>query len=140
MSLKFEIFSSNDQDKHFYSLMGEYFANRRLKKEVGEQLYNEDNSVWFIALERNKVVGFAAAFVRKGYIHFDFTYTKPENRNKSIGSKLFKMRLDHFKNAELRVVVETENAERLKKYQKYGFEVFTARGRFSWLKRPSTDV
>lgn len=75
------VFKNDSQDDVFYATMGRYFASLDIAKELGCQLYNKQNSVWYISMYKNTVLGFAALFDNGKYYFLDNLYVLPEFRN-----------------------------------------------------------
>ena len=78
------IYSSDYQNKDFYAIMGRHFASLDIAKELEQQLYNKDNSVWYLSTYRDAVLGFAALFDNGKHYFLDCLYVFPEMRNEGI--------------------------------------------------------
>lgn len=46
----------------FYSKMGKYFAEKEYQNEL-PYLHNEDEKIWFVAMEEGEVAGFASLVI-----------------------------------------------------------------------------
>lgn len=82
------VFKSDNQGDNFYVLMGRYFASLDIAKELERQIYNKDNSVWYISTYKNTVLGFASLFDNGKYYFLDNLYVFPEHRNDGIAREL----------------------------------------------------
>lgn len=82
------IFKNDNQGDNFYVLMGRFFASLDIAKELERQIYNKDNSVWYISTYKNTVLGFAALFDNGKYYFLDNLYVLPEYRNDGIAREL----------------------------------------------------
>lgn len=78
------IFNSKENESVFYSLMGKFFASLDIAKELERQVYNKDNSVWYLDCFDNEVIGFAALFDNGKHYFLDNLYVLPQHRNKGV--------------------------------------------------------
>lgn len=82
------VFKSDNQGDNFYVLMGRYFASLDIAKELERQIYNKDNSEWYISTYKHTVLGFASLFDNGKYYFLDNLYVLPEHRNDGIAREL----------------------------------------------------
>lgn len=82
------VFKSDNQGDNFYVLMGRYFASLDIAKELERQIYNKDNSVWYISTYKNTVLGFASLFDNGKSYFLDNLYVLPEHRSEGIAREL----------------------------------------------------
>jgi hypothetical protein len=64
----------------FYSLMGWFFGSRQVAKEVGINIYDDQDKRWFVAFEGGRIIGFASL---KGRLVSD-CYVVPSKRNAGV--------------------------------------------------------
>ena len=64
----------------FYSLMGWFFGSRQVAKEVGINIYDDQNKRWFAAFEDGQIIGFASL---KGRLVSD-CYVVPSKRSAGV--------------------------------------------------------
>ena len=120
-------------DDGFYAKMGKYFADKTIIKELDNQLYNEDNMVWYIYEENNVIKGFLSIQSIKNYYYIDNFYVLPEYRNNKIGSTLLDFVLDIFNDKKIKLITRNEIALRL--YFSRGFKVVRKNGRYRYLEK-----
>ena len=82
------VFKSDSQQDNFYALMGRHFASLDIAKELERQIYNYENSVWYISTYKRTVLGFAALFDNGKYYFLDNLYVFPQHRNDGIAREL----------------------------------------------------
>lgn len=83
-----KVFKSEYQNADFYAKMGQYFASLEIAKELERQIYNKDNSVWYVATFRNSVLGFASLFDNGKYYFLDNLYVLPECRGQGTAKEI----------------------------------------------------
>lgn len=129
-----KVYEEKDQGDEFYALMGRYFADKMFLKLLGESLYNEPESTWFIALEDKDVLGFCAAFKKPTHIYFNNFYVKDKYRNQAVGSKLYEKRLGWCKKAGTEIRSMVKDTRSLHLYKKNGFSIYGKRGYYNLVK------
>lgn len=78
-----------NKDQCFYSMMGPFLARREVEKEIGYQIYDDDDKEWFIALDDCAIVGFCYRHEKpKGAYQIGSCYIVKEHRHKGIFQKL----------------------------------------------------
>lgn len=82
------VFKNDNQGDYFYMLMGRHFASLDIAKELERQIYNKDNSVWYISMYKHAVLGFASLFDNGKYYFLDNLYVFPEHRNDGVAREL----------------------------------------------------
>lgn len=82
------VYMSDCQNDEFYAEMGRYFASLDIAKELERQLYNKENSVWYVSDFDGFITGFAALFDNGKYYFLDNLYVLPEYRNGGIAREL----------------------------------------------------
>ncbi len=125
--MKMLVLKNNHQD--FYLLMGPFLARREIEKEIGYQLYDDDDKEWFIALERGYVVAFCYRQEKtKGTFQIGSCYTVEERRQKGIFKKLLAKTTKGLKgNVEL----TTRNKDLQRLLIREGFTEIGTRGSFA---------
>lgn len=126
------IYEQEQQKKSFYSIMGYYFASLDIKRELESQLYNKDNSTWFLAYEGVELVGFCSIFEEKNKIYFDNFYIIDDFRNKGYGSLLFDAMIKYCREKytkKIEAIASNEKAVGL--FEKYNFECAGNRGKYT---------
>lgn len=113
--MEIKIYKQKEQDKEFYSIMGKYFASRKIAKEFGGyQLYNTDNSIWYLLYDDNKLIGFCSSIINENYILLDNFYILNVFRNKGYSKYLLNEWIEYNKvfKKDLKVMVSNEYQKR----------------------------
>lgn len=79
-----QILNLSKDRKDFYLLMGPYFGSRSVAKEVGINIYDDDDKEWFCAFVDRSLIGFAS--VRKSLV--SDCYVKPAWRGRGVFSAI----------------------------------------------------
>ena len=83
-----QVYTSDFQNDRFYSKMGKFFASLDIAKELERQVYNKDNSVWYLSCFDNEVLGFAALFDNGKHYFLDNLYVLPQHRNEGVAREI----------------------------------------------------
>lgn len=120
-----------NQDKNFYSYMGPFFGSRKVAKELGMPLWDDDN-IWIIAFNHDKVIGFCSFIKHKSQSKATLksAYVLEEYRNKGVYDRLFKERLNVLKKMKIKHLVATTTEKSWSTHERYGFKHITNRGRY----------
>lgn len=54
------IVKMNNKDEKFYEYMGKIFGSRLIQNQTNDRIYDDDNKVWYIFLEDEKVIAFVS--------------------------------------------------------------------------------
>ena len=119
-------------DKEFYKIMGPFISRREIVKELGYNIWDDDNKNWFVAIKNDKVCGFVAAIARNNSIIFCNDYVLPQYRKQGIYEALFAARLYNYKN---NIITATVTNASLGCYLANGFSVVGKRGKYYIVKR-----
>lgn len=125
------VFKSEYQNEDFYAKMGRYFASLDIAKELERQIYNKDNSIWYIATFRNSVMGFAALFDNGKYYFLDNLYVLPECRGKGVAKELVGEIVDNKADKPIRCIANNPYA--LKIFYSHGFKEVGQNGKYKKL-------
>ncbi len=49
-----------NKDENFYKYMGKIFGSRLIQNQINDRIYDDDNKMWYIYLEDEKVVAFVS--------------------------------------------------------------------------------
>ena len=134
MGIIIKLFDNYEAQKpSFYSIMGKFFADRSIIKEMDCQLYN-NNCYWIIAFnELYDVLGFVSIEAKKSYLYIDNFYVLKEFRDKNIGNRLIKTLVHIFSEDELRLITANQQAEHI--FINNGFEVYGANGKYKKMRK-----
>ena len=103
----------NKTQSDFYQVIGPFFGNRQMSKEVGIQPFDDDEKTWFVSMIGTNPVGVASL---KGSTISD-CWVKPSNRNEGVFSSL----LDYIvRNTNSNLKANCTNMSK-RIFQKFGF-------------------
>ena len=127
----------NSNETNFYFLMGKFFADRSIIKEMDCQLYNEEGMTWFVYFNKEgKVCGFASIQQKTRnklkWNYLDNLYVVPEERGKGIGNKILQDVMKNYNN----IYLITRNEKAIKMFINNGFFVNGApKGRYLTMQK-----
>lgn len=127
------VFKSEYQDDKFYALMGRYFASLDIAKELEQQVYNKDNSVWYVSMYKNAVLGFVSVFDKGKYLFIDNLYVMPECRGKGVAKELVEYIVEDFTEKPIRCIAS--NPAALKIFDRFGFVEVGINGKYKRLAK-----
>lgn len=125
------IFEGNYQNDEFYALMGKYFASRKIAKELEQQVYNEDGSVWYVATQDGYLTGFVSVFEKGKHYFIDNLYVLPQYRGQGIAKKLVGSICKEDYDKPLKCIASNEYA--LKIFLSFGFVEVGTNGKYKKL-------
>ncbi len=119
---------TNSSETIFYFLMGKFFADRKIIKEMDCQIYNENNMDWFLYFNKEgEVIGFLSLEPKKDYLYLDNFYVVEKERGNGIGRKLIEHCLNEV-NKTIKLISRNENA--IKIFENNGFKKTRKNGRY----------
>ena len=86
----------SNRDRDFYPLLGPFLARRGVEAELGGRVWDDDDRVWYVALDRGRAVGFCAARQARTHAVWSTAYVVPERRREGIYTSLWRMRESEF--------------------------------------------
>lgn len=113
------VFKSNNQDKLFYSWMGEYFASLEIGKELERQVYNKPNTDWYLSIREGSVAGFASVCDCGKHYFLDNLFVLPCFRNSGIAKEIVGYIVKDFTEKPIRCIANNPYA--LKIFSSFGF-------------------
>lgn len=127
-----EIKVMTNKDEDFYKYMGPFFGSRKVAKELGMPLWDDDERTWIIAFDNDKVVGFCSFVKHKSQNKATLKsgYVVEEYRNSGIYDQLFKYRLDVLKEMKVKKLISTTTNKSWHTHERYGFKHTINRGRY----------
>lgn len=132
---KNETFLPNEQDNRFYGIMGKYFADKKIIKEMDNQLYNTENTVWVINMDKtsNDIRGCISITDNNKYLFIDNFYVLEKYRNDGVGRTLLKEVLKVNEGQTIKLITRNEIAFRM--FCSVGFETYRKNGRYYYMQR-----
>jgi len=104
-------------------------ADRYAPKLIREQL-NAPRQIWRVAKRSHALVGFAHALLDETGCKLDKLYVHPDHQRGGIGAALMRMIEDWARSQQARrlwLQVNRGNAQAIRAYQKYGFQIVESR-------------
>ena len=127
----------NSKETNFYFLMGKFFADRNIAKEMDCQLYNEDGMTWYVYFNKEgKVCGFASVIEKnrdkEKWYYLDNFYVVKEERGKGIAKEI----LQHILNDYSSIYLISRNEIAINMFMNYGFvKSGAAKGRYITMEK-----
>lgn len=125
-------FEGDYNKQEFYSLMGQFFAEKDYQKRL-PYLYNDSNMTWCLCLDTQKnVLAFSSYLIKKSEINFktDFYLNDIEYSN-----ILLKYKLEQLKDYNLPIVTATCDSEMYNLLKQYNFHVVRQTKNYIFLRR-----
>jgi ribosomal protein S18 acetylase RimI-like enzyme len=127
--MKIKTYEQDQQKDEFYAAMGEHFASLDHKKELdGWQLYNKDNSTWFLLYNEKTLIGFCAMFKKIEHYYLDNFMILKSFRHKGYANILMTECLKYFDKIKLKTM--TNNIIQMKILEKFGFVKSGSKGSY----------
>ena len=126
-----QIVRMTNKDKNLYFYMWPFVGSRKVAKELGIPVWDDDN-IWFIAFDNDKIVGFCSyvKYKTQNKAVLKSAYVLDEYRRKGIYDELFRARLEDLKKQGIKRVVATTTSKSWSTHERYGFKHTTNRGRY----------
>ncbi len=124
--------------ERLWILLGRFFCDRAVIKEMAGPLFSGPGVVWFVALERGEVIGFCSLRVATHAYWHDYAYVIPSSRGKGVFEKLAKHRdkyLASLKPLPSKVAVPKP---RWSRYKRRGWKVDSERGSWVYASREAS--
>lgn len=113
--------------------MCKYFADKNIIKELDNQIYSDNDMLWFIYEEDNILKCFLSIKDLTSHYYLDNFYTIPKYRGIGIAKYLLHYVLNYINNKPIKLV--TRNDIALQLYLKNDFIVYKQIGRYKYLIR-----
>lgn len=99
-----------NKNENFYQYMGKIFGSRLIEKQTNDRIYDDDNKLWYLFLEENKVMAFVS--ISKNVIKNIYT-----TKNKYLEEILEKVKQENI------ITYSIVTKYYLSTYEKAGFKV-----------------
>lgn len=102
---QFSIYRINRNHPMFYCVMGRFFCNRQVIKELQGPIYDDIGYEWFISVDKDDVIAFSS--IRRlsaDAFQFGETWVDPQYRRQGIFTKLFDTKENHCWNQNANVI------------------------------------
>lgn len=121
--MKMTIISGSNPD--VYKFVGPFAMNKSVVAEFeGYPLLNNDRMTWFIIIENDQVLGFAAIDLQGDIAEFTNAYIIPEKRDKGLYQELYNERMNFCKTTGIiKKVKAICSNDSIEFYRQHGFTV-----------------
>ena len=99
-----KVFKSKDQNRDFYALMGEYFANLDIAKELERQVYNKPETTWLLDFQDGQLAAFVSVHETPKHYFIDNFYVISMFRGAGIGDYLIGKIVENFNDKLLKCI------------------------------------
>lgn len=120
MKIEIKVFEPGYDKREFYGYMGDPLTMPDVRREI-PYLTNARDMVWFLAVNGDELVGFAALLPDKKKVALRNHYVYPARRGSGIFRRLLQASLDYAERKGLPIVVAIKGDTLLKTYQNLGF-------------------
>lgn len=118
----------NGTECNFYYLMGKFFADRSIIKEMDCQIYNDKDMTWYLSFDKEgHIEGFISIQKQKKHSYIDNFYIVPQYRNQGIGERLL---TEVLKDHQEKINLISRNEIAIDLFKKYGFVEYSHNGRY----------
>jgi L-amino acid N-acyltransferase YncA len=128
----------NNKHVEFYDLMGKFLGKREIYKEVGINLWDDDDKTWIISTD-NKVNGFSSFSIKNNTCKFDLIYVLPNFRKIGIGKDIALKAIDFCKDNKVSKIVGIFNDNSKGIHLKLGYEKVGTKGKYDKLEKILED-
>ena len=116
--------------REFYSMIGEFFAERRYRKEM-PYLVNDDDKSWNIFFDGSSVVGFYSYVENKGVTEISGFYVLDRCRGTGIGTEM----LNDITRRFHAIKMVSNSPQMISMLERHGFLEIGVRGSYKILER-----
>lgn len=135
----YEMFMLTRDDEQFYCILGPFFGSRKIAKELGMPIYDDDNRVWFIVFNGGKAIACSSLELKKNKVILKSSWVHSEHRNKGVFDQIFKERLKYIKASGYKKIEGTTTGKSRNTYLRYGFINTRMKGRYYVMEKELTD-
>lgn len=115
-----------NQDPGFYPLLGPFLSQRNIVAELGFPVFDDPGKVWFVAMDGDKVAGFAGLVSKGDVAIFCSDYVLPDYRQHHIHDQLIEARLLNVSGKASAAMVMVCNTAK-ENYERHGFNPMVGR-------------
>ena len=127
-------FNTGYDKREFYSIMGEFFAEEKYKKEM-PYMKNSESQEWSLFFKDGVLAGFYSHENKKGCIYISSVYVVEDFRKNGVLSKMITDMISRFENMRM----TSNNEILLNALLKNGFKEISARGSYKVMERGAED-
>lgn len=137
MDINYRMISSQKRKGVFYEKMGEFFASKAVRKEIGGYpLNNEDHYLWMVGESRqnSEIVGFICIEPSKKGLLMHDCYVRPEYREQKVFASLLHKVIE-YATKEKQPLNASVNETLQLVFEKRDFEMIAKRGQWLTMRR-----
>lgn len=134
--IAYYLMNSADSPQEFYADLGHIFASAEIRKDLdGYPINNDDERLWIIAFDGDRVIGFRSLGYKNDdeAVFFD-SWVHPDFRHNGIYRTMIDFAVKEIRKAGRTSVNAIANEKSLPILTKKGFEETRKRGRFTYLR------
>ena len=122
-------------DDELWRRIGRYFADRKIRRDLGGPMSSDDTYTWWIAEKDGAVAGFAAIEAGKSAMILRHSYVLAPHRGNGVYAALLAARIAFAKAAAAKLIRTTATSMSLPKLLKAGFTAISDRGQYTVVER-----
>jgi len=132
--MKYNVIVMENTDERFYSIMGKFLSKREIVKEIGINVWDDDNNKWFVVCDTDdKVMGFASVSIKNELGKINTLYVLPEYRKKGIGKTILSAILKYSSENKILKLSVTSTEIGTQLYEKYNIVKVGTKGKYQIL-------
>ena len=131
--MQIEIAQYAHDDDELWRLAGRFFADARVRRELGRPMTSAPGYVWWLAFENGAVAGWAALEpLPRQRAELRHAYVLPQYRRNGIYRALLQARIEYARDRYTRLET-TATANSQPQLERVGFVIHSKRGRYARL-------
>lgn len=133
------IVRTNLEQKEFYNLMGPFFGNRQVAKDLGMPIWNDPNREWVVAIdvdENRPIACSSIEFLKtKGKAVMKSAWVHPDWRGQGIYNRMLEERMQIAKERGIKVLTATVTDKSYNTLIRHGFREIGKRGKYRIMRK-----
>lgn len=122
-------------DPDFYCVLGPFFGNRAIAKELGLPLYDDPDRTWMVAWIGDQAVGCSSLTMKGSHAVFKSGWVHPAYRQRGVYNALFEARLALAQASGVTQITATVTDQSKNTHLRHGFSVIGHRGRYLLMRK-----
>jgi len=126
----------HQDDPSFWCIMGRFFADSDLRRQLGGPLSSTPEYHWLVSMDGDTVAGFSAIQIRpSGKCEFRHAYVLPDYRNRGINERMIELRIALAVKQGGTQILAIVDPKRKAKYARHGFTEYGTRGKWQVMRK-----
>jgi hypothetical protein len=134
MTAHIEMF--NHDDEKLWCRIGKFFADKKIRQELGGPMSSDTNHKWWVAEVKGRVSGFACVEMMKKTIFFRHAYVLEAYRSNGVYASLLTARIRFAKAGQWGHITAYCTAGSKPSLEKAGFKLIGERGKYFTMRFP----